>query len=172
MGQRANIEGYLSRLLGYAVSLANDRDAAQDLVQECVLRALAARRVPDDEPAYRAWLFRILRNVFLDQMRRTRREVPVSEDNKALDDSFWRHDERLISALTVRAGLDRLAAHHREIIALVDLAGFSYGEAADFLGVPPGTVMSRISRARRSLLDEITDGNVHPLPVAARRRAR
>lgn len=174
---RRRIEGYLPRLLGYALSLTNDRDAAQELVQECALRALTTRRVPDDEPAYRAWLFRILRNAFIDQTRRSHRLVSTPEHEPEVDSSVvWRCDERLISALTVKTGMSRLTAPHSEIIALVDLAGFSYGEAAAFLGIPRGTVMSRLSRARLALLERILEGNVYPLPSplpsVAGRRAR
>lgn len=159
--------------MGYALSLANDRDSAQDLVQECVLRALTTRRVPNDEPAYRAWLFRILRNAFIDQMRRSSREADGRLKEPDIDSSVvWNYDEQLISALTVKTGLSRLTTPHREIIALVDLAGFSYSEAAALLGVPQGTVMSRLARARLALLDRITEGNVYPLPVAARRGVR
>ncbi len=169
---RKRVETYLPRLFGYALSLGNDREAAQDLVQECVLRALAARRSPTDEPAYRAWLFRILRNAYLDQARRLDREARPSDDEPAVDSNLvWRCDERLISELTIRAGMARLTPCHREIIALVDIVGFSYAEAAALLNVPPGTVMSRLSRARLALLGEVMDGNVRPLPLAAERSA-
>jgi len=66
MTERPRIEAYLRRLYGYAVSLAGNHHQAEDLVQECALRALTAKNVPGDEPAYRAWLFRILRNAFVD----------------------------------------------------------------------------------------------------------
>ncbi len=171
--ERHRIESYLSRLLGYALSLTADRDSANELVHECAVRSLAARRVPDDEPAYRAWLFRILRNAFLDRVRRSSNEFAAPKDEPMVESSaVWDYDDQLISALTVRAGMARLAPHHREIIALVDLVGFSYGEAAGFLGVPRGTVMSRLSRARDALLDQIAEGNVRPLPLAARRGTR
>jgi RNA polymerase sigma-70 factor, ECF subfamily len=170
---RHRIEGYLSRLFGYALSLTTDRDMANELVHDCIVRALAARRVPRDEPAYRAWLFRIVRNAFLDRVRASCQEVPAPKEEPMLESyAVWDYDDRLISALTVRAGMARLAPHHREIIALVDLVGFSYGEAAAFLGVPRGTVMSRLSRARNALLDHIAEGNIRPLPLAARRGGR
>jgi RNA polymerase sigma-70 factor (ECF subfamily) len=171
--KRRRIEEYLSRLLGYALSLTTDRDAAEELVHECAVRSLAAKRVPDDEPAYRAWLFRILRNAFLDQVRNAGREFAAPNEEPKVDGSaVWDYDDRLISVLTVRAAMARLAPHHREIIALVDLAGFSYGEAATILEVPRGTVMSRLSRARGALLDQIAEGNVHPLDLAVRRGKR
>lgn len=170
----SRVEAYLPRLFGYAMSLVRDRSAAEDLVQECVLRALGARRSPDHEAAYRAWLFRILRNAFIDQLRRAGREIASGDEPEPEIESsaMWRFDERLISALTVERGMARLCRPHREIVALVDIAGFSYREAAEFLDIPQGTVMSRLSRARLALLDAIAEGNVRPLPLAARRSRR
>ena len=94
----------MSRLFGYGLSLTNDRDQAGDLVQECALKALSALRVPTDEAAYRAWLFRIQRNTFLDRQRRKGRQGQAVEitDEVALDGDIWHSDDRLISAITVR----------------------------------------------------------------------
>lgn len=168
--RRNHLEGYLGRLFGYALSLTNDREPARDLVQECALKALSAARVPRDEAAYRAWLFRILRNAFLDHRRRAGRLGPIVEfdENEIANGDIWRGDDRLISTLTVRLGMAKLSPAHREVIAAVDIAGFSYAETADFLGVPVGTVMSRLSRARLALLHAIGEGKVRPLPVSAR----
>jgi RNA polymerase sigma-70 factor, ECF subfamily len=171
--QRARIATYLGRLNGYAISLTGDRDRARDLVQDCALRAIAARRYPADEPAYRAWLFRILRNAFLDEERRAGRSVELNgiEEPVEKNGGIWRFDESLISGLTVRIGLTKLSPPHREVIALVDLAGFSYDETAALIGVPSGTVMSRLSRARQCLLLAIGESNVQPLPTPARKAA-
>jgi len=172
--QRRRIEAYLGRLFGYALSMAGDRDQARDLVQDCALRALAARRVPEDEAAYRAWLFRILRNAFLDEERRNGRRGHDGAETDGLPGpgEIWDFDQRLISELTVRVGLAKLTGPHREVIALVDIGGFSYAEAAHLIGVAPGTVMSRLSRARHALLRAIGEGNVQPLPRPEKRMAK
>jgi RNA polymerase sigma-70 factor (ECF subfamily) len=172
--QHKRIEAYLTRLYGYAISLANDREVARDLVQECAVKALSAGRVPQDEPAYRAWLFRILRNAFLDRQRRDNGTPVIDNDLAEVEEDaqVWRYDDRLVSVLTVRLGLARLSRAHREIIALVDLGGFTYAEAAGFLDVPKGTVMSRLSRAREALLEAITESNVQPMPLDQRRAAK
>lgn len=171
--QRGRIQPYLPRLYGYAVSLARDRHQAEDLVQECAVRALDATNTPRDERAYRAWLFRILRNLFLDQVRRNARTVPIVEDTDGpAETEYWQGQERLINVLTVRLEMAKLAPAQREIIALVDLVGLTYAETAGVLDVPIGTVMSRISRARRALLDAIGSSNVHELPVKARKSNR
>lgn len=172
--QHKRIETYLTRLYGYAISLVNDRELARDLVQDCAVKALSAVRVPRDEAAYRAWLFRILRNAFLDDRRREN-GVPVVDKDLAEveeDAQIWRYDDSMVSVLTVRLGLARLSQSHREIIALVDFGGFTYAEAADFLVVPVGTVMSRLSRAREALLETITESNVQPIPLHERRAVK
>jgi len=169
--QHKRIETYLTRLYGYAISLANDKELARDLVQECAVKALSALRVPQDEAAYRAWLFRILRNVFLDRRRRENGNPVIDNDLAEVeeDGQIWRYDDRMVTMLTVRLGLARLSHAHREIIALVDFGGFTYAEAAEFLEVPAGTVMSRLSRARGALLEAITESNVQPIPLDERR---
>ena len=130
------------------------------------MRALSATNIPGDEPAYRAWLFRILRNAFIDQTRRRKTVAMAAEDKKFLPETeFWQGDERHITVLTVKLEMTKLPRHQREIIALIDIAGFSYAEAAQLLDVPVGTVMSRISRARRMLLEAIGASNIHVLPV-------
>jgi RNA polymerase sigma-70 factor (ECF subfamily) len=167
------IEPYLDRLYGFAFALSQDRDQSRDLVQECAVRALAAKRRPSDERARRAWLFRILRNTFIDKYRKSGREVGIGPaiDNHADDlESGWRGDRRIIDVVTVRIAVSRLSEAQREIISLVDFVGFSYGEAADVLGVAEGTVMSRIARARKALLAVLERENVTPLARAGGQR--
>ena len=144
------IEAYLGRLFGYACSLNHDRTAAQELVQECIVKALAARRVPGDEAAYRAWLFRILRNCYLDGLRRRSSRANGLEWAAADEGEIWSAD-RLIDVLAVKEGLRKLPGAMREIIVLIDIAGLNYAESAGVLGIPVGTVMSRLSRARANL---------------------
>ncbi len=165
------LEPYLGRLFGYAYSLASERELALELVQDCMVKALAARRAPSDEPAYRAWLFRILRNAAIDRFRNGGPPTLCLDDCPDLPEpSSRRIEESLINRLTVRHGMTRLSGAHREIIALIDIAGFTYGEAAALLQIPEGTVMSRLSRARQALLAEVSRENVHSLPEDRRRR--
>ncbi len=168
------LEAYLGRLYGYACSLSEDREAARDLVQDCALKALSAARVPADEAAYRAWLFRILRNAYLDRQKRPREVSLSNEDLESpyLNGEIWQMDDRMISVLTVRLGMTKLSPPHRDVIALVDIGGFSYAETADFLSVPVGTVMSRLCRARQALLLAIDDNKVRALPTQSRRAVK
>ncbi len=171
--QRKKIEAYLGRLFGYAFSLTRSREDSQDLVQDCVLRALSARSVPGDEPAYRAWLFRILRNLWYDQIKRPKLvELGLPADDQLTDTDVWSGDERRINALTVRLALSRLSLQQREVIALVDIVGLSYAEAARVLALPTGTVMSRLSRARRALLAILAEDPTRAPLVRAGRSAR
>jgi len=170
---QARIEVYLPKLFGYAFSLARDPHQAEDLVQECALRALRAQNSPVDEPAYRAWLFRILRNAFFDRLRREKTAAAAMEDvNFNPDMEFWQGEERFISVLTVKLEMAKLPAAHREILSLIDIAGLSYAEAAECLDVPTGTIMSRVSRARRALLEAIEASNIHELPVKKKKGLR
>jgi len=150
----------LPRLLAFARTIVGDLDTARDLVQEAAARALAAGRVPDEPPAYRAWMFRIVRNAALDELRA--RNVRTSEPPVVQVD-LWRYDDACIAKITVEQGLQAMAPAHREIIALIDIAGFSYAEASGVLGVPIGTVMSRIARARSALLAAIEASSIRPL---------
>ena len=171
MNKQARIEAYLQRLYGYAFSLARDPHQAEDLVQECAVRALSAKKTPRDEPAYRTWLFRILRNAFLDRLRREKTAASIMEDvNFYPEMEFWQGEERFISSLTVKLEMAKLPIPQREILALVDISGLSYAETAETLGIPIGTVMSRISRARHALLEAIESSNVHMLPIKKRKR--
>ncbi len=167
MDQRERLETYRERLYGYAISLTQDPDLSRDLVQESALKALSAKRVPVDEPAFRAWLFRILRNAFLDHLRAANRLADfVEEDFEESPDSVWSSEERMVDAVTVRLAMAAMPAGQRDILALIDVAGLRYAEAAELLEIPVGTVMSRISRARQALLARIADANVTPLRAA------
>ena len=173
--RRQAIQNHAAQLYGYAVSLCSDPTLAEDLAQETIAKAIAARRIPRDQAAFRAWMFRILRNTFIDHIRRTGRLVAlevddvadsVDTDNGDMPDNF---EDGLVNALTVRFALEKLKPSQREIIGLIDIAGFSYAEAAALLEVPAGTIMSRLSRARKNLANAIVDTNIVPLPRRAGR---
>jgi RNA polymerase sigma-70 factor (ECF subfamily) len=165
------LEVYLDRLFGYACSLTKDSEYAQDLVQTTALKALVAKKIPVDESAYRAWLFTILRNTYHDDLRRNKYcvisldqlEEESETGNKISDICVSSNEQAIITQLTVHSSLEKLSHDHREIISLVDIQGFSYKECAGILGVPAGTIMSRISRARKCLLNIMSQGQAEPL---------
>jgi len=179
---RHRIEAYLDRLFGYALSLAIQPDQAHDLVQTCALKALSAKNIPSDEPAYCTWLFRILRNTFLDEQRKRHNDMSVWDEldqeakgggnsgNNICSLDVSSVEERMLNVLAVREGLKRIGVAHREVLVLVDVVGFSYKEVADMLKVPLGTVMSRVSRARKRLLQELDGKAVQPRHLRIVRR--
>lgn len=178
---RGRIEEYLGRLYGYAVSLCNDRERARDILQTTAVKAIAAKNVPDDEPAFRAWLFTILRNTFHDEMRRERNYHVSLEEKCGTDDAEWNRlevlnvismEQMMINTISVRTALERIGVRYREVLALVDMAGFSYREAADLVGVPIGTIMSRLSRGRKLLLEELGADQAHVIPLDGVRRKK
>lgn len=169
--RRALLDRYGAPLLRYARALAQDAELARDLWQETAVRALGAADWPAAAPAQRVWLFRILRNAFLDMRRRLRPEGDIEEADAPDSGTPWRHDAALVAEIAVREALARLPEAQRDVVALVDIAGFSYAEAAQTLGVPSGTVMSRLARARAAMLADIAGGSVVvPLPTRAGRR--
>lgn len=150
----------MPQLKAYAFALVRDHDRAGDLVQETAARALSARNAPVEARAHRAWLFAILRNAAIDLIRHARLEEgePLGETSPA-----WPLDESRVAVITVRQALTTLTPEAREILALVDVAGFTYAETSELLSIPIGTVMSRLSRARAALLAAVETTTVHPL---------
>jgi RNA polymerase sigma-70 factor, ECF subfamily len=147
----------LPRLRRYALSLAGRASAADDLVQTACERALAAASSYAPGTRFDAWVFRILRNAWIDGLRRSRREGP-SEDVSALvelagSDGVAETEHRLMLR-RVGEAIGRLPVEQREIVLLVCAEGLSYAEAAALLDVPIGTVMSRLARARAKLAEE------------------
>ena len=154
----------LDVLYRVALSITRHRADAEDLVQETLLRAYrAAGRFDGRHP--RAWLLTIMRNAQINRVRRRRPELlrdgDESERLADLDESGDSPEGLVVDAVfdaAVERALEALPPRFREIVELVDLHGLAYQEAADALGIPVGTVMSRLHRARsrirRALADE------------------
>jgi RNA polymerase sigma-70 factor (ECF subfamily) len=147
------IEACIPALRRYATALLRNRDEADDLVHDCLVRALDKLHTRRDEADVRAWLFTIMHNLFISQMRRRHaRPAPESLDEShdsaasmrpAQEDGLhWRDLQR---------GLDRLPEEQRSVVLLVSVEDLSYAEAAQVLGVPIGTIMSRLARGRERL---------------------
>lgn len=163
--RRAAILAEIPRLRRYARALLRDRDAADDLVQDCLERALQRLdnwRTGDDP---RRWLFTIMHHLFIDQTRKTRRRAEVVvlgiDSNEALSTPAVQAET--IASREILNALQAIGADRRAAILMVAVEGFSYAEAAQILGIPAGTLMSRIARGREELRGLLDD--------AARRRS-
>lgn len=159
------------RLRRFALALTGSRADADDLVQAVCERALRRAGQLREEARLDAWLYGIMRNTWTDEIR-ARRVRRHDDLDAALDiagtDGAAAADGHVMLA-TVRRCLQRLTPDHRAILILVCVDGLSYREAADILGIPIGTVMSRLSRARldlHALLARGAETNVLPMPPA------
>jgi RNA polymerase sigma-70 factor (ECF subfamily) len=146
----------LPRLRRYALSLCKSPTLADDLVQSACLKALAHADGWTHGTRFDAWVFGILRNIWIDGLRRSRVEALV-DNGEALDTQIDESGEdRALEKLTltdVRRAIDALPTDQREVLLLVCVEDLAYREAAEVLGVPIGTVMSRLARARKKLTD-------------------
>ena len=143
----------------FARALTGDPALADDLVQDCLERALAKSHLYDPSLPLRAWLYTMLRNLHISGLRRNGRSGVVKTVDDLVDGegAVAPDQEHRLAVSTVTQALDRLAPQHREVIVLVGLEEMSYRDVSEILGVPIGTVMSRLSRAReqmRQLLEE------------------
>ena len=149
------------RLRRRALLLLRNRADADDLVQDCLTAALSKKSSLNDPRHLRSWMLSILRNLFLARMRSRGRQIaalPIEDFADSLIASVPPEDRGPAQDL-VRA-MGQLSIEHRRILLLINVEGRTYREAADALGVPVGTVMSRLARARqqfRSLMEGGTD---------------
>ncbi len=165
-----------SELLGRATRLTHSPTVAEDLVQDTVERALKFESHYLEGTNVRAWVHQILFSVFITRCRRVRRE------RKALgwlgtDPCAWTAPEEAPPAMQavspgVQRALEGLPPSFRRVVELVDLEEMSYRDAADTIGVPVGTVMSRLHRGRKLLAAELSPSasspsELHPAPSAA-----
>jgi len=144
------LEAQIPALRRYARALVRDPDAADDLVQDCLERALSRWMLRRADTDLRPWLFAILRNLHVDGHRGRARRGP----HLAWDDDHDRpippDQEAGLGLRDTLAALDRLPEDQKSLLLLVGVEDLSYEEAARVLGIPLGTVMSRLSRGRRA----------------------
>ena len=154
----SRIEGHRAALYRAAHAWSHDRALADDLVQESLARALAHAGQLRDPERLRSWLFGILANCWRDHLRALRPSVDietVEDDCYSADPTPDEAYDRRELVARVRAAVARLPVGQRQVVTLVDLEEFSYGDVAAILGVPIGTVMSRLCRARIALRERL-----------------
>jgi RNA polymerase sigma-70 factor (ECF subfamily) len=149
-------------LYNFACWLTHDRSEAEDLVQETYVKALKGFSSFEPGTNFRAWIFRILRNTFLTSRTGLKAADPVPLDGEEQQERLPVTTETPESILLARAdeallqrALEELPVIFREVILLCDVEDMSYQEIAETLSIPTGTVMSRLSRARRMLRDGV-----------------
>ena len=155
------ILGCHGSLYRYARSLCGDPWDADELLQETYKRALAARRKPVVASAdeLRPWIFTIMRHIWQNERRRVSRsqEMQFEDELPSIpDDCAEQALSRELLLSDVRAAVDSLPVHWREIIVMRDIEDFSYAQIAAALECPIGTVMSRLARARAALRQILT----------------
>lgn len=151
----------------FALSLARAPDDADDLVQETYLRAFRGRHTWKDGSDMRRWLFTICKNVFLRANEREKSHQSLDDDptdetlaavrmhNALVASGEQGLFDRLSAADDIVRALDALAEPYRVVVVLVDMEGYGYEDAAHVIGVPVGTVRSRLFRARRLLQEQL-----------------
>lgn len=168
---RQQLLAAVPRLRRYARSLTFDAATGDDLVQTALERALSHWHQFDQRRDMLVWLLSIAHNAFLDQRRRDSRMSLVDPAQAEAQQDAIRSDPGADMGLRIdlMAALARLPIDQREPLLLVSVEQFSYAECAEALGIPIGTVMSRVSRGRVALR-ELLDGRARPDSVRTLRR--
>ena len=160
------LEPEIPRLRRFALSLTRNGAAADDLVQDTLERALSRWHLRRRHGSVRAWLFAIQRNLFLDSLRqRGRRGEHVgieALEHVAADEGLQQASEGLSDVV---AGLEGLPEEQRSVMLLIVVEDLSYEETAEVLGVPVGTVMSRLSRGREKMRSFVKHGTGNKLRI-------
>jgi RNA polymerase sigma-70 factor, ECF subfamily len=161
MDFRSEITGEVAHLRRFARALTGDAALADDLVQDCIERALRKQHLFDVTRSLRTWLFTILRNLYISGLRRNAHGKADKSVDEMIsgEDAVRPEQESRLAMSDIALALDRLPSAHREVLLLIALEDMSYREVAEIIGVPVGTVMSRLSRARGNLRAMLDDGD-------------
>lgn len=146
-------------LFRLAFSWCHDPDLANDIVQDTLTKAYRKRSQLKDVKTLDAWLYKILANTWRDQYRSQKPTVNIDDVILVTKSGPGEEYDRTRIVSSVRNAIAKLNQEQRLVITLVDLEGLSYGEVAEILSVPIGTVMSRLCRARNNLKQYLKDFN-------------
>lgn len=153
----------LDPLYNFARWLGSDPDEARDLVQETFVKALKGLNSFRPGTNFRAWMFRILRNTFLTSRTGLERRSTEQESEEVFEESLASYDTpelaliRKVDIEIVQQGIARLPSSFREVLILANVEEMKYQEIAETVAIPPGTVMSRLARARKQLREYILE---------------
>jgi RNA polymerase sigma-70 factor, ECF subfamily len=145
------VEACVPALRRYARALTRNVDLADDLVQDCLERALRRQALFRPRGAVRPWLFTILLNLYRNSLRAARRRGEFLDLGAVPDPGMPAPQPGHLALAELARAIEVLPAEQKEALLLVTLEGFSYAEAASILAIPVGTLMSRLGRARATL---------------------
>lgn len=169
-GFRDDLVKTIPSLRAFAISLTQNNDRADDLVQETLVKAWDKQSSFQPGTNLKAWLFTILRNEFYSQMRKRGREVQDSDGTLTANVAIHPGQHGSVDLRDFREALEHLPEDQREAIVLIGASGFSYEEAAEICGCAVGTIKSRVSRARSRLQEVLGiegDGDYGPDAISA-----
>lgn len=160
------VVGYQAEGLAIAEGLLLDRDDAADAVQEAFVRAYAGLGKLAEGSAFGPWFRTIVRNLCLDRLRSASRRLsrpltPDTEQEAWVEPVGTAHIEQAEVSARIREALGTIPVAHREVLVLREIEGLSYGEIARALGIPPGTVASRVFHARGALRRALLRGGMN-----------
>jgi len=145
------IDACIPALRRYAAVLARNPQDQDDLVHDCLVRALDRWHTRRDDASLRSWLFAIMHNLFVSRLRKRKIEVTPIDSEPERKYRISANQERYLEFGDVLQALDRLPEEQRSVLVLIAVEDLSYAEAAQVLNIPIGTVMSRLSRGRERL---------------------
>ena len=158
------IQDQIPRLRRYARALTGNRDAADDLVQDTLERALSRSALFRPGGDARPWLFAIMHNIFVNQVRSAAARRTTALDPAGPEPAIEDSSQDGLAMRDIERALRLVPEEQREVMLLVGLEDFSYADAARVIGVPVGTVMSRLSRGRERLRI-LLSGDIEVVPL-------
>ena len=160
MSDLKDLEAAIPALRRYGLALVRNPAEADDLVQDTLVRAIDRIGTRSRQDNTRAWLFTIMHNLFVSRWRRLRRQAAIMVHYDAADAPSPPAQVAAMELAATARALETLPLEQQQVLLLVTVEGFSYAEVAGILGIPIGTVMSRLSRAR-DRLNERMDGKMN-----------
>ena len=164
---RDDLVAAIPNMRAFAISLCGNRDRADDLVQEALVKAWNHLSSFQEGTNLKAWLFTILRNAYFSELRKTKREVADSDGQLAARLSVPPEQQGHLDLIDLNRALGQLPPDQREALILVGAEGFSYEDAATISNCAVGTVKSRVNRARTRLAELMAHGSPSEKKVAA-----
>ena len=162
MSALIELQEAIPALRRYSLALLRNRAEADDLVQETLVRAIDRIGTRTGQGETRAWPFTIMHNLFVSRWRRIRRRAAILVQDAEADIGVPAGQLASLELAATARGIASLSEDQRQVLLLVTMDGFGYAEVASILGIPIGTVMSRLSRARDKLNDYM-EGRQRPV---------